>query len=117
MYLPPRLAPAYRCSTGPALAVGDSATYPFTLRIDRVDAGRGSVQINVPCDCDDTSTDLNAGNDTAPILVNATEGGSGGGLPMTGPAAAIVAGGGGLLLLAGAVGIVIAWRRRTRFVS
>ncbi|WP_433372232.1 LPXTG cell wall anchor domain-containing protein [Actinoplanes sp. CA-142083] len=55
---------------------------------------------------------------TAAPTVTATEaGGGGGGLPVTGSKTAAVAGIGALLLVAGAVGVLLVRRRRTRFVA
>ncbi|MEV4623370.1 hypothetical protein AB0J74_32255 [Asanoa sp. NPDC049573] len=115
----PREGRAFRCSPGPVVAVGETITFPFTLRIDAAGAGRGSVAINVACQCDGANIDLNSGNDTAPIEINvaAETGGQPGGLPVTGATATLIAGAGGLLLVAGVVGLVIAWRHRKRFVA
>ncbi|HTF09595.1 MAG TPA: hypothetical protein VK659_15615, partial [Asanoa sp.] len=100
-------ATIYRCEPGPVVAVGQTITFPFTMRIDAADAEGGSVRINVRCKCDGETTDLNSGNDTAPIEINVT----GGGLRLTGAAWGLIVGGGGLLLVAGAVASVIAWSR------
>ena len=111
--------PIYRCTPVPAVWPGQTVTFAFTLRIDSLDVARGSVTINVKCDCPGATTDVNAANDTAPIEVNAIAGGGGGGsgLPLTGPTVGLIAGAGGLLLVAGGAGMVIAWRRRSRFVA
>ncbi|XTZ13578.1 LPXTG cell wall anchor domain-containing protein [Micromonospora echinospora] len=68
--------------------------------------------------------DLKPANDVAALLVNATTagGGAGGGeddgsLPITGARTGLVLAAGGLLLAAGVVGLVLARRRRTRFVA
>ncbi|HEV7706898.1 MAG TPA: hypothetical protein VGP16_01755 [Asanoa sp.] len=103
-------ATIYRCESGPVVAVGQTVTFPFTLRIDAADAAGGSVRINVRCECDSAIIDLNSGNDTAPIEINV----SSGGLHLTGAAWGVIAGGGGLLVVAAAVALVIAWRRRNR---
>ncbi|GIF75360.1 LPXTG cell wall anchor domain-containing protein [Asanoa siamensis] len=115
--------PAYRCLPGGFVPVGETVGFPFSLRIDQAATEPGQVAINVPCDCDVRPDDTNSANDTAPIeiKIDTTAGGGGGsdggGLPITGPAAGMIAGAGGLLLVAGLAGVVVAWRRRTRFVS
>jgi len=111
-------AAKYRCTPGYFIAPGEVIAFPFSLRIDRLDGAAGAVEINVACECDGNQSDTNAANDTAPITVEAGgAGGGGGGLPVTGPAAGVAAGAGALLLVAGGVGIVLARRRRTTFVS
>jgi LPXTG-motif cell wall-anchored protein len=110
---------SYRCYPDTFLPVGEQQTFEFELRIDKVivDAA-GSVTINAKCTCGGgLDADLDPSNDVAKLLVNPGEGGGGGGLPVTGAATGIVAGVGGLLLAAGAVGFVLARRRRMRFVA
>ncbi|GIF53201.1 hypothetical protein DFJ67_2476 [Asanoa ferruginea] len=98
----------YRCQPGSAVAVGETITFPFTMRIDGTDVEGGSVRINVRCKCDGEIIDLNGSNDTAPIEINVT----GGGLHLTGAAWGVIGGVGGLLVVAAAVAAVIALRRR-----
>jgi hypothetical protein len=107
-------ATIYRCQPGPIVAIGQTVTFAFTLRIDAADAGNGSVRINATCQCGGTNIDLNSGNDTAPIEINNTGGPGGDGLPVPSKAFGLFAGGSGLLLVAGIVGLVIVWRRRKR---
>ncbi|MFC6018946.1 LPXTG cell wall anchor domain-containing protein [Plantactinospora solaniradicis] len=110
-------AAAYHCYTKSLLVKDERQTFEFKLRIDEVIANAsGKVEINVDCRCEGRTSDLDASNDVAQILVNPTEGGGGGGLPVTGASTGIVAGAGILLLAAGAFGFVLARRRRTRFV-
>ncbi|GAA1848967.1 LPXTG cell wall anchor domain-containing protein [Asanoa iriomotensis] len=115
-------APVYRCFPGDLVTPGETVGFPFRLRIDQAQPERGLVTINAKCECEGRQSDINSANDTAPIEVNAAGGGTGGGgddggLPITGPAAGLIAGAGGLLLVAGLGGVVVAWRRRTRFVA
>ncbi|MEE6258299.1 LPXTG cell wall anchor domain-containing protein [Plantactinospora sonchi] len=110
----------YRCDTVELLKSGERQTFEFTLRIDEVVANAtGKVEINYPCECEGRDSDADKSNDTAKILVNATEGGGGAGegLPVTGTATGLIAAGGAALLAAGVVGFVLARRRRTRFVA
>ncbi|MBQ1074235.1 LPXTG cell wall anchor domain-containing protein [Micromonospora sp. C31] len=120
----------YFCYAPPFVKAGDAETFEFKLRIDKVVAdATGTVDINIPCQCDGGfSDDLKPANDTAKLLVNAIggQGGDGGGngggdgdggtLPITGGSTGLIAGIGGLLLVAGVGGYVVTKRRRTRFV-
>jgi hypothetical protein len=117
----------YFCDGSTLLVAGKSETYDFGLRIDRVVAdATGAVVVNEPCECSQFSKDLNPANNKAAIVLNGTgagggagggTGGEGGGLPVTGPVGAAVGGTGLALLVAGAAGVMIARRRRTRFVA
>jgi hypothetical protein len=117
---------SYLCYGAMVLVAGESETYDFGLRIDRVvpDA-TGAVMVNEPCECSQFSKDLNMANNKAAIVLNGTGagggagggGGEGGGLPVTGPVGAAAGGAGLALLLAGAAGLLIVHRRRTRFVA
>ncbi|AGZ39542.1 hypothetical protein [Actinoplanes friuliensis] len=112
---------AYYCDGSYLLVAGDSETYDFRLRIDRVVAdASGRVVVNEPCECDRFADDLDLSNNKSAIVVNADDdgdgGGAGGGLPVTGPMGAV--GAAGLaLLIAGGAGILVARRRRTSFVA
>jgi LPXTG-motif cell wall-anchored protein len=112
---------AYYCDGSYLLVAGDSETYDFRLRIDRVVAdASGRVVVNEPCECDRFADDLDLSNNKSAIVVNASGvcdgGGAGGGLPVTGPMGAV--GAAGLaLLIAGGAGILVARRRRTSFVA
>jgi hypothetical protein len=118
---------SYFCDGGTLLIAGESETYDFELRIDQVVADAvGAVVVNEPCECSQFSKDLNPANNKAAIVLNGTgagggagdgDGGQGGGLPVTGPVGAAVGGTGLALLVAGAAGVLIARRRRTRFVA
>jgi hypothetical protein len=120
-------AASYRCYPDSFIAVGEKRTVDFEFRIDQVIAdAAGKVTINPECACEGFTDDLNPANDVAKILVNPTGddgagngggGGAGGGLPITGASAGLMAGVGILLLAAGAVGYVLARRRRMRFVA
>ena len=116
----------YNCFTGTLLPASERQVFDFGLRIDRVvaDAG-GKVVVNEPCECSQFAKDLDMSNNTSEIVINGTgaggpdagDGGQGGGLPVTGPVGAAVAGAGLLLLVAGGAGVLVARRRRTRFVA
>jgi hypothetical protein len=117
---------SYVCFTGTLLVAGDSQTYDFGLRIDRVVPDAiGAVVVNEPCECSQFSKDLDMANNKSAIVLNGTgaggnaggSGGEGGGLPVTGPVGAAVAGAGLVLLVAGGAGVLIARRRRTHFVA
>ncbi|MEV4631370.1 LPXTG cell wall anchor domain-containing protein [Micromonospora sp. NPDC049523] len=121
----------YRCYSESISIAGEKRTFDFGFRIDQVIAdATGQVTANPKCECESYfSKDLDSSNDIAKILVNATgnggdgdggDGGTGGGdggLPITGASAGLMAGVGVLLLGAGAVGFVLARRRRMRFVA
>lgn len=110
----------YECDTPRLMEPGDRQRVEFTLRIDEViPNAAGKVEINFPCNCSVRQSDADKSNDTAKILVNASEGGggAGGGLPVTGTATGLIAGAGAVLLALGVVGFVFARRRRTRFVA
>ncbi|MEV4703566.1 hypothetical protein [Actinoplanes sp. NPDC049316] len=96
---------AYVCFTLDSVKKGDKALFSFTGRITG-DSPAGSVTV------DGGDQDPVKSNDVAPITVELTAGGSGGGLPVTGSPAGLLAGGGALLLAAGAVAFVTARRRR-----
>jgi hypothetical protein len=115
---------SYICDGRTLLIAGEKETYDFKLRIDRVVAdATGPVVVNEPCECSQFSKDLDLSNNKAAIVLNGTgagggdDGGEGGGLPVTGPVGAAVGGAGLALLAAGAAGVLIARRRRTRFVA
>ncbi|OZV80086.1 LPXTG cell wall anchor domain-containing protein [Micromonospora echinospora] len=116
----------YLCFPTSLSKAGEEELVEFTLRIDKVVANaKGVVEANVSCQCDGGfNDDLKPANDIAALLVNATTagGGAGGGeddgsLPITGARTSLVLAASGLLLVAGVVGLVLARRRRTRFVA
>ncbi|MFK3982727.1 LPXTG cell wall anchor domain-containing protein [Micromonospora sp. NPDC050397] len=117
----------YRCYPESISVAGEKRTFDFGFRIDQVIAdAAGQVTVNPECECDGYfSQDLDATNNVAKLLVNATNNGGegdggaggGGGLPITGASAGLTAGVGVLLLGAGVVGFVLARRRRTHFVA
>ncbi|RQX01641.1 hypothetical protein [Micromonospora arida] len=117
----------YHCGERKRLAQGEKIEYEFELRLD--EAGTRAAQVRLTFD---TGVDLNPANDRATITIIASaDGGSenpggddgqGGGdtdgsLPIIGAKAGVTAGIGGVLLAAGAVGFVVARRRKTRFVA
>ena len=95
----------------------------FGLRIDEVmPNATGTVTINAKCECEGIAGDLDPSNDVAKIVINPTGGTGGGegddpGLPLTGAATTSLIAVGVALVLAGAVGFVVARRRRVRFVA
>jgi hypothetical protein len=114
----------YLCLSDYVLVAGRGEAYDFGLRIDKIVPGaKGAVAVNEPCECERFTDDLDLSNNKAPITVNGTgagtgdTGGEGGGLPVTGPMGATIGGAGIALLAAGVVGLVLARRRRTRFVA
>jgi hypothetical protein len=112
-------AERYRCWPGIALYAGQTKTFEFGLRVDKVVANaKGLVEVNTPCECEGfpRELDLNPANDKAALIANPS-GGSGGGLPVTGPTTALIAGGGAAILLAGVGGYLLARRRRLRFTA
>ena len=112
--------PVYVCQAGLLLPVGETESFPFVLRIDRVipDA-TGLVEVNQAAGQPTKPADRNPDNDVAEILVNATGGGggTGGGLPTTGTASWLVVAAGGLLISLGAIIVLLVRRRRTQFVA
>jgi hypothetical protein len=120
----PRGYPKYLCLSDSVLIAGEGETYDFGLRIDKVipDA-KGTVAVNEPCECERFTDDIDPSNNKAAITMRGPgagsggTGGAGGGLPVTGPMGATIGGAGIVLLAAGVVGVVLARRRRTRFVA
>ncbi|MER5701700.1 LPXTG cell wall anchor domain-containing protein [Micromonospora sp. NPDC002296] len=110
-------AEEYGCLPTKDLAKGAASEYEFSLRIDKLTT-RTSGEVRALLD-----RDPNQRNDKAAITVKlATTGGGGGGgdggtLPITGSSTGLIAGIGGLLLVAGVGGVLVARRRRTRFVA
>jgi hypothetical protein len=117
-------APFYRCSADPVLLVGESHTFEFHLRIDKVipNAKGTFIAGGAPCqrECPIFQSDTNLRNNEVPVIVNPrahppaggdTGGGGGGGLPVTGPGGAPVAAT-GLALTAAGVLLLLAGRRR-----
>ncbi|MEH0820647.1 MULTISPECIES: LPXTG cell wall anchor domain-containing protein [unclassified Micromonospora] len=107
----------YGCSgPGDIAGVGETVSYPFTLRVDRLpQPSAGTVTIDV-------EADTNSANDRAEIVLvpPAGSGGNGGGddsLPITGASTALTMAVGGLLLAAGTTGVLLARRRRADFVA
>ncbi|MEV0154208.1 cell wall anchor protein [Micromonospora sp. NPDC050686] len=125
-------AAAYVCFLLDVIGKGRTAAFEFGLRIDKAGPLTGELVV-ITGNQTGERPDLDPANNTAAILVNpasgggdngpgeggtaAPGGGQGGGLPVTGAPAGLIAGIGGLLLVAGAVGYLVARRRRTRFVA
>jgi LPXTG-motif cell wall-anchored protein len=112
-------AGVYLCTLGDLVhPAGEMFTSDLELRIDSViDNARGSVvlydrQFEVPT----YPLDPNKSNDKADIVVNPTAGG-GGSLPITGAPTWSIAVAGAVLLLLGAAGLLLARRRRMRFIT
>lgn len=115
----------YACITKSILPAGQSVTWTFGLKINKVVANAtGGIVLNPECDCD-LYHDGDKANDTAKIVLNAAAGGDGGhggdvghgdvGLPITGPRTALVGAAGAALLAGGVAFFVVSRRRRTRF--
>ncbi|MEU8152660.1 LPXTG cell wall anchor domain-containing protein [Micromonospora sp. NPDC048986] len=125
----------YQCASEMLLVAGQNYPLTFRLRIDRVISdARGAVRVNAPCECPaggGFKDDTKPANDTAPIVVNAAQGGGGhgngdgdgggggggGSLPITGAPTTLIAGIGALLLVAGAASCLLARRRGPRSVA
>jgi len=90
------------------LLKGEEVRFSFTVRIENgLNEEEGVITVNGGTD------DPKTGNNTAKILVKVPgDGGSGGGLPVTGAPAGLLAGGGALLLIGGVIAFVLARRRR-----
>jgi hypothetical protein len=111
----------YICYALPDHPVGSSTTLDFQLRIDKVipNAAGAFLAGGGPCqrECPIFQSDTDVSNNEAPVIVNARatppdgDGGSGGGLPVTGPTGALLAAV-GLACLAGGVLLLVAGRRR-----
>jgi LPXTG-motif cell wall-anchored protein len=85
---------------------------------DDASAAPGQVRINEDLYTDGDVLDSVAGNNTAKIEVSLSGGsGSGGGLPVTGANAGLFGAAGAALLIAGALGLLLARRRRMRFTA
>lgn len=115
-------AAAYACFVPEVVGSGKKVEFPFSLRIDQAGSLTGQVELFHGGPDETAVKDLNAANDTAKIVVNATGGngggdGDGGTLPITGESTGLIAGIGALLLAAGVGGYLVAKRRRTRFVA
>ncbi|MDI6097721.1 hypothetical protein QLQ12_03785 [Actinoplanes sp. NEAU-A12] len=136
-------AEQYVCYGGTVRPVGETVSWEFGLRIDKVVAdAKGRIESNPACECSRFDQDIDKSNDKAEIVINPSgaepgtggnggnggsgdadgnggtggeSGGEGGGLPITGPQGTAIAGVGVLLVAAGAAGFVIARKRRTRF--
>nr|MDT0661336.1 LPXTG cell wall anchor domain-containing protein [Micromonospora sp. DSM 115978] len=115
----------YWCGVGNLLLVGERRTFDFDLRIDQVIAdASGAVIANPECGCPIFDADLDRSNDQAELVLNPTGGtgdgegtGGGDGLPITGSATSTLVAVGAVLLVLGALGYVVARRRRTRFAA
>lgn len=73
------------------------------------------MKIITDCPCEIYSKDPNLANNTAYIVVNPA--GSGGELPVTGPAIWLTGAAGGLVLALGAAALILGRRRRMRFAA
>ncbi|MEU7904238.1 hypothetical protein [Actinoplanes sp. NPDC049118] len=98
----------YVCVAPRRLVKGEEILFSFTAQIENgLNEEEGVLTVNGGADDPDT------GNNTAKILVKVPgDGGSGGGLPVTGAPAGLLAGGGALLLIGGVIAFVLARRRR-----
>ncbi|WP_328459520.1 hypothetical protein OHA21_27320 [Actinoplanes sp. NBC_00393] len=107
----------YICAfTGDLFRAEASATWPFTVRIDRAGTLTGQVVASTK------KIEPTLEDDTADIVINATAGGTGGTggggtLPITGAPIGMVAGAGVLLLVGGAAAYLIGRRRRADFTA
>jgi hypothetical protein len=91
---------------------GDRLMFDFVFRIDRaVTSTAGTVSLSQWNEL--TDLDHTPRNNVAPLALSAAGGGgSGGGLPVTGPGMTIA---GAILLLAGVAVVLVLVRRRVRF--
>ncbi|MEU8419860.1 LPXTG cell wall anchor domain-containing protein [Micromonospora sp. NPDC048835] len=125
---------SYLCASEMLLVAGQTYTVTFRLRIDKViPNARGAVRVNAPCECPAGGgfrDDTRPANDSATIVVNVAQGGSGGGdggggnggdggddggsLPITGTPTGTIAGIGFLLLVSGVASYLLARPRTTR---
>lgn len=63
--------PRYTCGTGYLHKSGETITWTFGLRIDRVVANAtGVLEANPPCECDHFDKDLDRSNDKAALVIN-----------------------------------------------
>ncbi|MFI5495881.1 hypothetical protein [Actinoplanes sp. NPDC051859] len=64
----------YRCRTGARFAVGESVTWTFGLRIDKVVTGAvGTVEANPKCECLNFGEDLDLSNNKAELVLDSVE--------------------------------------------
>jgi hypothetical protein len=99
----------YRCYTGGFILPGTTAWCWFDVTIVGRPGRPGSVRIY------SGDQDRNSANDVAPIVLvgpGGGNGGSGGGLPITGAPAGITAGIGAMLLVVGVAAVLLTHRRR-----
>jgi hypothetical protein len=108
----------YRC-TQPSLLFLAGAVFQveFGFKIKSLDAEAGAVSLDATGAEPDAFTDDNGANDTAAITLAGVaagddDGGTGGGLPVTGVQVGAIAGGGAALLVGGAVLLLVTRRRR-----
>ena len=88
--------------------------FAFTFKVTKARGQFGTVVVNSDDWQDEDSVEgaRNSANDSAILTVTMSDGaGAGTALPITGPGVAL----GVLLLVAGAAGLLLAGRRRTRF--
>jgi LPXTG-motif cell wall-anchored protein len=116
-YVPGRAgATLYQCHhEGYRFPVGTSTTVEFSLKITQVIAdAAGNVSPINPDATEQRPADANTTNDNAPVVINPTAAGSGGGasLPITGANAVAMAGVGFGLVLAGGALYLVSRRRR-----
>ncbi|GIG58669.1 hypothetical protein Lfu02_30410 [Longispora fulva] len=108
-------AKEYSCyAVSDILKAGEQELQQFGFRIDQVkDDAKGSVQSFTSVYEQSDRVDANPANDKADIVLNPTTAA----LPVTGTAAIGIAAGGATLVGLGAVGFVLARRRRIRFAA
>ncbi|MEV6596181.1 polymer-forming cytoskeletal protein [Actinoplanes sp. NPDC051346] len=117
----------YFCESEFLLLAGETVTWKFGLKIEKVvPNATGAVEVN-PWPGDQFKKDLNRANDKAALVLNPADAqqggkggkgdtggaGAGGGLPVTGPRGVTLGVTGALLVAAGAVALWLT-RRRTR---
>jgi hypothetical protein len=147
-------AKPYACHTDFLHRVGETVSWAFGLRIDRVVAdATGVIEANPTCECDYFAKDIDRSNDKAALVINPAggagpgsspsagpsssasarpsasasasasaspspsvsaspgAGGTGGGLPITGPQTTAIAAVGVLFVVAGAAAVILTRRR------
>lgn len=108
----------YLCSTtGGKTKAKASTLFAFTFQVrDNASDASGQVRINEDVYTLGDTLDSDGSNNTAKIEISLS-GGTGGGLPVTGANAGLLGAAGAALLIAGALGLLVARRRRMRFTA